>query len=371
RKAMGKKIPEEMKKQQEMFIEGAVKNGLTKKRAGEIFDLIAPFAGYGFNKAHASCYATIAYRTAYLKANYPVEFMTALLTAENRGTSGPAKNEKIAQAIAECKRLKITILPPSVNYSDPEFSIEDNTKIRFGLSAIKNVGTAAISTILEARKDGPFKTIVDFATRVDLSKVNKKTIESLIKAGAMDAFGKRAILLSTYPTILEKLHRKAKQASKAQVSLFGEEEEEQEDEYGVLSSGSDFSDQEKLMFEKELLGFFLTGHPMSHVMENLSRSVTHTIEALKEENVTRKVKTGGMICSIKRIFTKKSNAEMAFVTIEDQVGRQMECVVFPKTYEISKTLLLQDSIVLINGNLDFKDEQPVILAENIQKFHNL
>jgi DNA polymerase-3 subunit alpha len=371
RKAMGKKIPEEMKKQRELFIAGAVKNGLTKKRSEEIFDLIAPFAGYGFNKAHASCYATIAYRTAYLKANYPVEFMTALLTAENRGTTGPAKNEKISQAIAECKRLKIEILPPSVNHSDPEFKIEDHTKIRFGLSAIKNVGTAAISTILEAREDGPFKTIVDFATRVDLSKVNKKTIESLIKAGAMDEFGKRAILLSTYPIVLEKLHRKAKQASKAQVSLFGEEEEEQSDDYGILTAGTDFTDQEKLMFEKELLGFFLTGHPMSHVMENLSRSVTHTIGDLKEESVTRKVKTGGMICSIKRIFTKKSNAEMAFITIEDQVGRQMECVVFPKTYEASKALLLQDSIVLINGSLDFKDEQPVVLVENLQKFYNL
>lgn len=370
RKAMGKKIPEEMKKQRELFITGAVKKGLPQKRAQEIFDLIAPFAGYGFNKAHASCYATIAYRTAYLKANYPVEFMTALLTAENRGTSGPAKNEKIGQAIAECKRLGITILPPSVNHSLPEFSIEDNEKIRFGLSAIKNVGSAAITAILEARKGGPFKTIHDFATRVDLSKVNKKTIESLIKAGAMDTFGKRAILLSTYPTVLEKIHKKAKQAAKAQVSLFGEEEEEQ-DAYEVLTHGKDFTEQEKLKFEKELLGFFLTGHPMIHVMENLSRSVTHTIEALKEENTSRKVKTGGMICSVKKIFTKKSNAEMAFITIEDEVGRQMECVVFPKTYEISKPLLLQDTIILINGNLDFKDEQPVILAENIQKFYNI
>jgi DNA polymerase-3 subunit alpha len=371
RKAMGKKIPEEMKKQREMFIEGAVKNGLTKKRAEEIFDLIAPFAGYGFNKAHASCYATIAYRTAYLKANYSVEFMTALLTAENRGTTGPAKNEKIAQAIAECKRLNIEIAQPSVNHSQAEFTIEENSKIRFGLSAIKNVGAAAIASILEARKDGPYKTIVDFATRVDLSKVNKKTIESLIKAGAMDEFGKRAVLFNTYPTVIEKLQKKAKQASKAQFSLFGEEEENLSDTYGILNSGNDFSEREKLMFEKELLGFFLTGHPMREVMENLSRSVTHTIEALKEESIAKKVKTGGMICSIKKIYTKKSNAEMAFITIEDQVGRQMECVVFPKTYELTKQLLVQDSIILINGNLDFKDDNPVVLAENVQKFYNL
>lgn len=371
RKAMGKKIPEEMKKQRELFITGAVKNGLTPKRAEEIFDLIAPFAGYGFNKAHASCYATIAYRTAYLKANYPVEFMTALLTAENRGTSGPQKNEKISQAIAECKRLNITILPPSVNHSAPEFTIEDHTKIRFGLSAIKNVGTAAISAILNARSDGPFKTIVDFANRVDLSKVNKKTVESLIKAGAMDAFGIRQTLLETYPIVVEKINKKAKLASKNQFSLFGEEEEEETDEYGILDSGSDFTPQEKLMFEKELLGFFLTGHPMFHAMENLERSVTHTIEELRETQTARTIKTGGMICSVKKIFTKKSNAEMAFVTIEDQVGRQMECVVFPKTFEQFHQMLNNDSIVLINGKLDFKDEQPVILVENLQKFHNI
>lgn len=371
RKAMGKKIPEEMKKQRELFISGAVKNGLTQQKAEDMFDLIAPFAGYGFNKAHASCYATIAYRTAYLKANYPVEFMTALLTAETRGSSGPAKNEKISQAIAECKRLNITILPPSVNHSESEFTIEDNTKIRFGLSAIKNVGTAAISAIHQSRKIGNFKSIYDFAKRVDLSKVNKKTMESLIKAGAMDDFGKRQVLIDTYPIIVEKLNKKAKQASKSQVSLFGEEEEEESYENGRLDSGKEYTDQEKLVFEKELFGFFLTGHPMSHVMENLSRSVTHTIELLKEETTARKVKTGGMICSIKRIFTKKSNAEMAFITIEDQLGRQMECVVFPKTYETNKQLLLQDSIVLINGSLDFKDEQPVVLVENLQKFYNI
>ncbi len=371
RKAMGKKIPEEMRKQRELFINGAVKNGLTKQRAEEIFDLIAPFAGYGFNKAHASCYAMIAYRTAYLKANYPVEFMTALLTAETRGTSGPARNEKISQALAECKRLKINVLAPSVNTSEAEFTIEDKTSIRFGLSAIKNVGAAAISAIQEARKDGSFKSMYDFASRVDLSKVNRKTVESLIKAGAMDEFGKRAILLSTYPVILEKINKKTKQKTQNQVSLFAEEEEEESDDYGILDAGDDFSEQEKLQLEKELLGFFLTGHPMSHVMENLSRSVTHTIEHLKEEKTARKVKTGGMICAVKKIYTKKSNAEMAFVTIEDQIGRQMECVVFPKTYEIAKPLLQQDSIVLINGMLDFKDDHPVILVDNLQKFYNI
>src|SRR3990167_8408998 len=166
RKAMGKKIPTEMKKQKEQFMKGSVANGLSEKKAEAIFNLIAPFAGYGFNKAHAACYATIAYRTGYLKANYPVEFMTALLTAESRGSSGPVKNEKIAQAIAECKRLHLTVLPPHINKSEKDFIIEHEEKVRFGLSAIKNVGDAAIKNILENKSKGKFVSFEDFCQRV-------------------------------------------------------------------------------------------------------------------------------------------------------------------------------------------------------------
>ncbi|MEK7517524.1 MAG: DNA polymerase III subunit alpha, partial [Patescibacteria group bacterium] len=187
RKAIGKKIPSEMKKQHDNFIDGCVKNGMARKNAESFWILFEPFAGYGFNKAHAAGYATIAFRTAYLKAHYPVEFMTALLTAESRGTTGPVKNEKIAQAVSECKRLKVTVLPPSINKSQSDFTIE-NTGIRFGLSAIKNVGTAAIKSILDGRSKGEFKSLSDFCSRVDLGPVNKKTLESLIKAGAMDCF---------------------------------------------------------------------------------------------------------------------------------------------------------------------------------------
>src|SRR5258706_10175914 len=208
---MGKKIPTEMKKQKEMFLRGAVANGLPQKNADALYELIAPFAGYGFNKAHAACYATIAYRTAYLKAHYPVEFMTALLTAESRGASGPIKNEKIAQAVVECKRLNVLVLPPDMNKSDAEFEIEDKTKIRFGLSAIKNVGEAAIRAILSARSKKLFSSFEDFCMRVDLGPVNKKTLESLIKAGAMDKFGNRAMLLSSMSEITEKVHRLKKQ----------------------------------------------------------------------------------------------------------------------------------------------------------------
>ncbi|MFI5265538.1 MAG: DNA polymerase III subunit alpha, partial [Candidatus Levyibacteriota bacterium] len=295
RKAMGKKIPAEMKKQKDIFLSGAVANGLTQKKAEEIFELIAPFAGYGFNKAHAACYATIAFRTGYLKAHYPVEFMTALLTAESRGTTGPAKNEKVAQAVAECKRLNVVILPPSVNFSDSDFSIQEN-KVRFGLSAIKNVGSAAISSILDARAHGPFTSLSDFLSRVDLSKVNKKTMESLIKAGALDIFGKRRALLSSYPDVVEKASRAQKDIARNQASLFGDPEPtEKETSTSVLADMEEFSEREMLMFEKELLGFFLTNHPLNQELENLARFITHNISDLEEEREETVLKIGGLV----------------------------------------------------------------------------
>lgn len=369
RKAMGKKIPAEMKKQEELFVAGCIANGLPEKKAKEFFDLIAPFAGYGFNKAHAACYATIAFRTAYLKAHFPVEFMTALLTAESRGTTGPARNEKIAQAIAECRRLDLTVLSPSVNFSGPEFSIEDN-KIRFGLSAIKNVGSAAISTILEARKDGPFTDLTDFCERVDLTKVNKKTMESLIKAGAMDEFGKRAALVSLYQDVVEKISKEQKAKDKNQFSLFGDDDtpKRAKIELSVSESIEEFSENEKLSFEKELLGFFLTNHPLNQSLDALIAQTSHAIANISEEKEGIKVKVGGILTTVKKILTRKSNAEMAFITLEDNVGYSIECVVFPKIFEEFKYQLLKDNIVIIEGKLDFKDEQPVIIVDTLRRF---
>lgn len=366
RKAMGKKIPAEMKKQQDIFLTGAVKNGLTPKKAEEIFELIAPFAGYGFNKAHAACYATIAFRTAYLKAHYPVEFMTALLTAESRGTTGPQKNEKIAQAVAECKRLNVTILPPSVNSSESDFSIQANS-VRFGLSAIKNVGSAAISSILDARENGLFVSLSDLLSKVDLSKVNKKTVESLIKAGALDQFGKRASLLSSYPEMAEKISREQKDLARNQVSLFGDVEEIKAGNSYGLHDIEEFSEKEKLMFEKELLGFFLTNHPLSQELENLARYISHQLTELEEEKEGTPLKIGGLVSSVKKIITKKSNQEMAFVGIEDATGVTIECVVFPKTYEVMKQFLVRDAIVIVEGKLQHKDDHPVIIVDSIRR----
>lgn len=368
RKAMGKKIPAEMKKQKEQFLKSAVENGLSQRKAEEVFELIAPFAGYGFNKAHAACYATIAFRTAYLKAHYPVEFMTAVLTAESRGTTGPTKNEKIAQAISECKRLNLAVLPPDINTSLAEFSIENNTKIRFGLSAIKNVGAAAIESILGAREKGSFVSIEEFISRIDTQKVNKKTMESLIKAGAMDAFGKRATLLIKLPQYMDKSNRKKSDESSGQSSLFGEEEETSTFQAISMSMDDgieDFTPHEKLSFEKEFLGIYLTSHPQMGNFEYLRGVITHELSIIIDEKEGTKIKTGGLIESARKIITKKSGKEMAFLVIANELGQLVECVVFPKVYDRYKSFLIKDTVVLVEGYVDNKNDQITIIVEKI------
>ena len=367
RKAVGKKIPSEMKKQHDKFIQGCVTNGMTKPKAENLWILFEPFAGYGFGKAHAACYATIAFRTAYLKTHYPVELMTALLTAESRGTTGPVKNEKIAQAVAECKRLHVDVFPPDINTSDSEFSIENKTGIRFGLSAIKNVGSAAIESILAARANGPFTSFADLSGRVDLSKVNKKTMESLIKAGALDRFGKRATLLITLPEITENSNRKRKQDLAGQASLFGDAEqtEEMQTPDSSLPHVDDFSSEERLAFEKEFLGFYLTSHPQMESLLAIKPRITHELELLSEEKEETKVRIGGIIETIRRIFTKKTGSEMAFLALANEKGVTVECVVFPKVFERYKSYLTKDTVIIIEGHVDTKNDKPTVIAEKI------
>lgn len=369
RKAVGKKIPSEMKKQHDKFIDGCIKNGIKKEKAEKIWLLFEPFAGYGFGKAHAACYATIAYRTAYLKAHFPVEFMTALLTAESRGASGPIKNEKIAQGVAECKRLNVPVLPPDINKSGSEFSIENKTSIRFGLSAIKNVGEAAIGSILIERKDGPFKSLEDFCARIDLGAVNKKTVESLIKAGAMDSFGKRTNLLITYPQITENAHRVRKQKQEGQGTLFQEPEKKAKLSENI-SEISDFTENEKLAFEKEFLGLYLTSHPQMDNLLSLRNQVSHSIEVLEEQMEGSRVVIGGLLDNMRRIFTKKNGNEMAFITISDEKGLAVECIIFPKIFEQYKNYLVKDTVIIISGKVDTKNEKPVIIAERISTLAN-
>ncbi len=367
RKAIGKKISSEMKKQHDQFVQGCVTNGMVKKKAEEFWVLFEPFAGYGFNKAHAAGYATIAFRTAYLKAHYPVEFMTALLTAESRGTTGPIKNEKIAQAVAECKRVKVSVLPPDINKSQSDFSIEDKINIRFGLTAIKNVGQAAIKSILDARIAGDFKNFEDFCVRVNLGPVNKKTIESLIKAGAMDIFGNRASLLMAYPEIVEIAHKKRKQEEEGQTSLFNDSDNIKTKKKQITNNVEDFSSDEKLAFEKEFLGLYLTAHPQMDSLLHVKSLISHEIELLTEEKEGTSVKIGGIIESSRRIFTKKNNSEMAFLVIGNEKGLSVECVVFPRIFEQHKSLLIRDQVIMVEGRLDTKNDKPTIIAEKISQ----
>lgn len=363
RKAVGKKISSEMKKQKEKFVDGCVKNGMEKGKAEELWTLFEPFAGYGFGKAHAACYATIAFRTAYLKANYPIEFMTAVLTAESRGSSGPARDEKLSQVIEECRRMKINLLAPDINISGVEFSIEGQS-IRFGLSAIKNVGTAAIDVILSSRqKLGNFNSFFDFCRRVDLGKVNKKTLESLIKAGAFDQFGKRSCLLASLAKVMEDSHRERKQQIAGQGSLFGVEESRDD----TLVDIEELTRQEKLSYERELFGFYLTEHPLRPVLASLAGTISHHLSEMEELPPESKIKIGGVITSIRKIFTKANNHEMAFLKLDDLTG-STEVIVFPRIFTTYKEYLLTDQIIIVEGKVDFKDDRPMIIAEKISEF---
>jgi DNA polymerase-3 subunit alpha len=361
RKAVGKKIPTEMKKQKEKFIEGCVKEGMTKTKAEEIFNLIEPFAGYGFNKAHAACYAMIAYQTAYLKANYQVEYMTAVLTAESRANTGPARDDKMSSIVAECRRMGLVLLPPDIHASQVEFAIE-NDQIRFGLSAIKNVGEAAIESIIAARLAGGFVSLTDLVHRVDTSKANRKTMESLIKAGAMDAFGSRAALLAFLPVAMEDAHRTKKQVASGQVGLFAQEESASIQKDG-LADIPELSQSELLSFEKEYLGFYLTKHPLEPHRQVLKDLNLVPIVEITRERVKDRVTVGGIIISVKKITTKASNQEMAFVKLEDTSG-SLEVVVFPKIYAKTIDYWQPDKLLTVSGKVDEKDDRLTLLVDD-------
>src|SRR3990167_9053817 len=277
RKAVGKKIPQEMEKQKAKFTEGAVAKGVSREIAEELFRLIEPFSGYGFNKAHAASYGMVAYQTAYMKANYPVEFMCALLTAESNDA------DKISAAVNECKRMGINVLSPDLNESDVGFKIvedKDSLKgkaIRFGLSAIKNVGKAAIEAILEVRDAGKFESFADFLSRVDSRRVNKKVLESLIKVGAMGNFGKRASLLSSMDEIRGKVAKP--KGNKDQQGLFSAEEMAESKKVRRIENDTveEFSDEELQSLERQLLGFSLSSRPIGELISEFEHEATHKI----------------------------------------------------------------------------------------------
>lgn len=370
RKAIGKKIPGEMQMQKDRFIEGCVKGGMPKSKAQDLFAQIETFAAYGFNKAHAASYGMVAYQTAFMKANYPVEFMTALMTAESGDTA------KVSSAVAECRRMGIKVLPPDINESNVGFTVildeesRDGKAIRFGLSAIKNVGVAAIEAILEARESSPFISIVDFLSRCDGRRVNKKVLESLIKVGALEKYGNRNAIL----TSLEELRAKVKPISsiEGQQGLFEEEDKKNAESTIAISQFvsdlPEFSDEELQDLERELLGFSLSGKPIEELLSEIMVHRSHTIEELtapefvsQEENI----KIAGVVSEVRVVFTKKSNAEMAFVKFEDETGL-VNLVVFPKIYAEIKTLLVDNFPLLISGKRDNRDGEINILANTIE-----
>jgi len=362
RMAIGKKKKYLMKKEKEKFIAGCVKNGYKKFLAEKIWNFMEKFASYGFNKPHSASYGLIAYWTAYLKANFPVEFMTSLLTAELSGVAGPQREIKMSQAIEECQRMGITVLPPDINYSIADFSIEGN-KIRFGLSAIKNVGQAAIESILTARKKaGKFKSFKDFLFRVNLRKVNKKTVESLIYAGAFSSFANRATLLSYYPKALVEVQREKTKREKGQFDLFGQNNQHTQfsDNFQVLP---EFTEEEIFEMERKIIGFLIGKNPFSRYKDIIDGKITKKLGEVLEEDVGKSMILAGIINGKRVLKTKKNNQEMAVLTVYDQTGT-VEVVVFPKTYSKLKGILRINRIILFKGKVNQRNNRLAVILEN-------
>jgi len=359
RKAIGKKIVAEMEGQHLKFVDGCVANGMEKDRAEELFKQIETFAAYGFNKAHAASYGIVAYWTGYVKANYPVEYMTSLLSAEAGNT------DKLTEAISECHNLNINILPPDVNESNSGFTIVDEGKsIRFGLSAIKNVGAAAIHTILIGREAGPFVSFTDFLHRVELQKVNKKVLESLIGAGALDRFGKRAVLLQVLPEIRAKFANSAKNKKLGQNSLF--DIVGQNEKIVLTDNFPDLPEMplpDLLKMEKSLLGFYLTDNPIRNIVKIVANKITHKISQLDPNfHLGQSVTVAGVLASVRTVVTKKNNSKMAFGTIEDDTG-SIDLVIFPKLFAEKPTFWETDRPLIITGRIDNRDDKASIVIE--------
>ena len=357
RKAMGKKIVEIMARHRQRFVEGAVSNKIPEKQAKKLFDLIEKFGGYGFNKSHSAAYALIAYQTAYLKAHFPVEIMASLLTSEMNSTDG------VVKFIAECRQHDIPILPPDINASEKEFTV-DGEHIRFGLVAVKNVGESAIESIIAAREEQPFESLFNFCERVDLKKVNKRVIESLIKCGAFDSTGaKRSQMTAALESALEYGQRVQKERNDPQLGLFDMGDNAPSINAPGLPEIGEWDEKQYLNFEKEALGFYLTGHPLTRYEELLDKFTNANAISIKELRDGGIVRIGGLVRSIKNFKTKKGDL-MAFVTIEDMNGA-VEVIVFSRVFAEVRDLLVEDRAVLVQGQVQKDENSLKILADTV------
>jgi DNA polymerase-3 subunit alpha len=344
RSAMGKKDQEKMAQEREKFVAGCLTNGIKKDEAEALFDAIARFASYGFNRAHSAAYAVVSYQTAYLKANYPLEFMTALLTHMQ------GKAEDVALAVVDCRRRGIEVLPPDVNVSGADFTIDED-RIRFGLAAVKNVGRgAAEALVAERERGGPFRSLDDLCQRLaGTQEVNVRALESLIRSGACDALGERNQLLASLEASRSRADRARRDRESGQISLFGLVEQEQPLDYG-LSAASPMPPEERLAQEKELLGLYLSDHPLNRIEAELQKLVDTQASELRADLAGREVRVGGLVRSFRRVVTRRGQI-MAYAELEDLTGT-VELTLFPRVYEQYRQLFEPDRILVVQGTVD-------------------
>jgi DNA polymerase-3 subunit alpha len=366
RKAIGKKIPKEMAAQEKIFIEGCQKYGrLSKAKAEALWKLFDPFKGYGFNKAHAASYGLVAYQTAYLKANYPGQFMTAVLTAES------GDMDKMAEVMNECARMGIKVLPPDINESFADFTLVTEGKkpsIRFGLEAIKNVGSNVVKSIIEERKQGgPFESLEDIFERVQSRDLNKKSIESLVKVGAFDKFGERNTLLKNLEKILAYQKEAKYNQSTNQSSLFSLAKDKIKSPGLNLTETEPMTFEEKIKLEKELLGLYVSGHPLDKYRQKLSR-IRLRIPHIKKFGNRTPIIFAAMVGQIKKIMTKNGEP-MVFLKLLD-LEDSIEGVVFPRTLNQYGHLLEEDECVIIKGRMSTRNNEPSVICEEIREFKN-
>lgn len=364
RKAMGKKIPAVMEAEKEKLLKGFIEYGkLSQQKSDQLWKLIEPFAAYGFNKAHAASYGRVAYQTAYMKANYPVEYMSAVLTADSGDT------EKISEIIHECERMGINVLPPDINESFADFSVVPGTqKIRFGLTTIKNFGEGIAEEIITERKqNGGYESLSDFLTRVHSRSLNKKSLEALVQTGALDRFGDRGQMFANIETMLAFNRDLVSAKESSQGSLFG----------GIattlntlqLFQGGEVTKAEMLIWEKELLGVYVSGHPLDEHKGELAKrstidSIKKAVEQKEEMDIVRmkgELVTAGMIEVVRELFTKKGD-KMAFITLASQTD-QIEVTAFPETYKELHDVLRVGNCIAIKGKLQIRNDEPGILLD--------
>jgi len=360
RRAMSKKIPEVMEKQRSKFIAGCVKNDIKDSVASRVFDLIEYFSGYGFNKSHSAAYALISYRTAYLKANFPVEFMTALLTSERDNT------DKIVEYVNEAGRMGLEVLPPDINESAALFKVVGPKSIRFGLLAVKNVGHGAIESIIKAREEKRFVSLEDLAQRVDLRLANRKVLESLIKCGAMDSFGMlRAQMFVSLEKILEFSSKSQRDKEKGQLSFFDQGLKENGfKEVLKLPQVKEWPEPQLLAFEKEMLGFYVTGHPLARYAHQIKRFTSVSTANLGASNDGDEIKIVGLVSKIKHTLTRAKQEKMAILKLEDLEGA-VEVLVFPQAFQKVYRYLQPNSVVMVRGRLNLREETPKIIANDL------